>query len=181
MPSVEQPPAGHKTEQPDETSQGKDGDTAGSLTSTAIAASTAKPVTGVAPDVLAPSPEHWPQLLEQLDLRGMVHNIAANMELVSVDGDAMVFVLDSQNASLFNEGHRDKIRAALQNYLGREVSVAIELGEPTGETPAMRSARATHERQQQAVVEIESDPRLQALITRFDGELDRHSITPLES
>jgi DNA polymerase-3 subunit gamma/tau len=30
-------------------------------------------------------------------------------------------------------------------------------------------------------VEIEGDQRLQALINRFDGELDRQSIAPLDS
>ncbi len=33
----------------------------------------------------------------------------------------------------------------------------------------------------QAVAEIEADAQLQALITRFDGELDRASIAPLDS
>lgn len=126
-------------------------------------------------------PQHWPDLLERLGLMGMLQNIAANMELQSVESDSFAFLLDEQNASLFNEGHRDKIRAALQNYLGRQVSVEITLGQPASETPAMRQARANRERQQQAVVEIEEDSRLQALINRFDGELDKQSIAPLDS
>jgi DNA polymerase-3 subunit gamma/tau len=129
---------------------------------------------------LQPAAENWPQLLAQLDLRGMVQNVAANMELVSVAADQLEFVLDSDNASLFNPGQRDKIALALTHYLGRDVAVSITIGQPAGETPAMRQARAARERQQQAVVEIENDPRLQALITRFDGELDIHSIAPLD-
>ena len=126
-------------------------------------------------------PEQWPQLLAQLGLSGMVQNIAANMALHRVAGNEVSFVLDQQNASLFNEGHRQKILLALQNYLGTELSVVITPGEPACETPAMRQARATRERQQQAVAEIEADQRLQALINRFDGELDRQSIAPLDS
>jgi DNA polymerase-3 subunit gamma/tau len=34
---------------------------------------------------------------------------------------------------------------------------------------------------QQAVTEIESDARLQELIVRFDGQLDRSSIAPLDT
>ena len=126
-------------------------------------------------------PEQWPQLLAQLGLTGMVQNIAANMALHSVAGNVISFVLDQQNASLFNDGHRQKILIALQNYQGEELSVVITPGEPACETPAMRQARATRERQQQAVAEIEADQRLQALINRFDGELDRQSIAPLDS
>ena len=110
----------------------------------------------------------------------MVQSIASNMQLVTAEANKLEFVLDADNASLFNDGHREKIRLALQNYLERELSVSITVGKPVGETPAMRQSRALKERQSQAVTEIESDQRLQALITRFDGELDRASISPLD-
>jgi DNA polymerase-3 subunit gamma/tau len=45
----------------------------------------------------------------------------------------------------------------------------------------MIQAKAASERQKQAIEAIESDPRLQALITKFDGQLDRASIAPLDS
>ena len=127
-----------------------------------------------------PSPDNWCQLLPQLGLLGMVQNIASNMQLVSASNGQLDFVLDADNASLFNDGHSDKIRLALQNYFDRELSVSISVGTPPGETPAMRQARAASERQQQAVTEIENDERLQALIAHFDGELDRASIAPLD-
>ena len=127
------------------------------------------------------APERWPQLLEQLGLLGMVYNIASNCELVAVDGDSLSFVLDEGNASLFNEGHSDRIRLALQNYLHRPLSVWIEVGTPPGEPPAMQHARAARERQAEAVAEIERDERLQQLLARFDGELDPGSIAPMDS
>ena len=82
---------------------------------------------------------------------------------------------------LFNPGHAERIRLALQNYFDTPVSVSIEPGRPTGETPAMRLAREREERQREAEAAIESDVRVQQLIQRFDGELDRGSITPLDS
>ena len=45
----------------------------------------------------------------------------------------------------------------------------------------MRLAREREERQREAEAAIESDVRVQQLIQRFDGELDRGSITPLDS
>ncbi len=126
------------------------------------------------------TPENWGQLLPQLGLVGMVHSIASNMALVSSADDQLEFVLDVDNASLFNDGHRDKIRLALQNYFERQLSVSISVGTPAGETPAMCQARAAQERQLRAVAEIEGDQRLQTLITNFDGELDRASIAPLD-
>jgi DNA polymerase III subunit gamma/tau len=124
---------------------------------------------------------NWHQLLEQLGLVGMVYNIASHSELRSASGGSLQFVLDPDNASLFNSGHSDKIRLALEKYFSRPLLLSIAPGKLEGETPAMRRARLGHERQLAAVASIEADPLLQQLISRFDGELDRASITPLDS
>lgn len=126
------------------------------------------------------APQAWPELLAGLGLVGIVYNIASHCVLQEQRDDHFVFVLDQDHASLFNSGHSDKIRLALQNYLSRPVSVSVEPGKPTTETPAQRTARLAAERQREAVQAIEHDPQLQQLIQRFDGELDRSSITPMD-
>lgn len=125
-------------------------------------------------------PENWSNLLEGLGLVGIVYNIASNCELRARTGESLEFVLDSSSSSLFNDSHAGKIRMALENYFGSGLSVTVTPGELTGETPAMINARLTAERQREAEVAIEADPLLQQLIERFDGELDRTSIVPLE-
>ncbi len=127
------------------------------------------------------TPASWHTLLEGLGLAGMVYNIARHSELREVRGAHLQFVLDADNSSLFNDDHARKIRLALENYFNRSLTVEIDLGEPVRETPAMRQARLSRERQQAAVASLEADPVLQNLITRFDGELDRSSITSAES
>ncbi len=127
------------------------------------------------------TPSHWPQLLEALGVVGIVYNIAANSELREVADKRLAFVLDESNATLFNSGHSTKLRLALQNYFATELEVVIEPGPLAGETPAQRSVRLAAERQQRAIEEIESDPLLQQLIERFDGELDRASIAPVDT
>jgi DNA polymerase-3 subunit gamma/tau len=127
------------------------------------------------------APDNWPQLLENLGLVGIVLNIASHCELRSRRSTELEFVLDEAHASLFNESHIDKIRLALENYFGGPLSVSIAPGEVRAETPARRQERLRQERQLEAVAEIEADAQLQSLIARFDGELDRASITPLDS
>jgi DNA polymerase-3 subunit gamma/tau len=122
----------------------------------------------------------WWQLLAALGLTGIVQNIASHCELRQRDGDHLQFVLDRSHAVLFNDSHGEKLRLALQNYFGHPVTVSVELGAPSGETPAMRAQRLAAIRQAEAVVAIEADPQLQALIARFDGELDRSSIHPTD-
>ena len=71
-----------------------------------------------------------------------------------------------------------KVQAPMTKLL--QFPAVMKLMKP-GETPAMVAARAARERQALAVAEIDSDERLQALLTRFDGELDRASIAPTDS
>ncbi len=124
--------------------------------------------------------DSWAEMMGSLGLVGSVANVASNCELRSLDGGELMFVLDSTNAALFNEGHVEKIQLALQNYFDCKVSISITVGDVERETPAMRRERLAQERQQQAVADIECDDVLQGLIERFDGELDRASIMPRE-
>ena len=124
---------------------------------------------------------NWYQLLADLGLAGIVYNIASHCEMRARDDINLHFVLDEDNAALFSEGHTEKLRLALENYFSCALKVVIEAGPVQGETPARRTDRLAQERQQQAVVAIEGDPQLQALISRFDGELDRSSIAPTDA
>jgi len=135
---------------------------------------------GVVCALEALGPGNWHQVLEQLGLGGIVYTIARNCELRGRDGASLQLVLDRDNAALFNKGHSGQIRAALEKYFGQALSVTVEPGDLQGETPARRQARLRQERQQAAVAIIEADPLLQQLIARFDGELDRASITPVD-
>ncbi len=143
------------------------------------ATSTSRIDRSTAPPLVAP--EDWPDLLAKLGLAGLVQNIASHCALHSQQGTDFQFVLDESNLALFNPGHADRIRLALQNYFDTTVSVSIEPGKPATATPAQRGAQRARERQMEAERAIEHDPLLQQLIQRFDGELDRSSITPLDS
>lgn len=125
-------------------------------------------------------PANWHRLLDQLGLGGIVYTIASNSELRRREGATVEFVLDQANAALFNKGHSGKIRAALEKFFATELIVTIEPGEIQAETPAQRLARLRRERQEAAVASMEADPLLRKLIARFDGELDRASITPVD-
>lgn len=127
------------------------------------------------------SSQNWVDLLELLGLAGIVYNVASHCELRAREGDKLQFVLDENNDTLFNEGHSEKLRLALENYFGQGLQVSISAGVVGCETPAQIKERRTVARQAQAVTSIDGDQQLQALITRFDGQLDRQSIMPTDS
>ncbi|GHD30285.1 DNA polymerase III subunit gamma/tau [Parahalioglobus pacificus] len=127
------------------------------------------------------APGGWAQALEQLGLAGIVHNVASHCELRRIEGTELEFVLDQDNATLFNDGHRDKIRLALENFYGQPLTVTIAVAAVMSETPAARRQRLIEERQHQAVSAIQQDALLQQLMQHFDGELDMDSIRPLDT
>ena len=124
--------------------------------------------------------ENWFHLLELLGLAGIVYNIASHCELSKRVENSLEFVLDGAHAALFNDSHSHKLCMALENYFGHSMAVIITPGQCCTETPAMRHQRLVAERQAEAVVAIEGDTQLQALIARFDGELDHSSILPTD-
>jgi DNA polymerase-3 subunit gamma/tau len=129
---------------------------------------------------VALEPARWAELLDQLPLNGILLSVASHCELRQVDGDKVYLVLDEDNASLYNDKHAERIAAAMSDYMQRAISVHIEVGSPRFETPAARAQRMLDERLAQAVKSIESDPRVQLLIDRFEGALDHDSITPIK-
>ncbi|MEM0954505.1 MAG: DNA polymerase III subunit gamma/tau [Pseudomonadota bacterium] len=130
--------------------------------------------------VLPLEPARWPDMLDRLELRGLVYNVASHCELRQVDADQVWFVIDEANASLFNEGHARQIGAALSEYQKRALTVHIEPGLPRYETPAARAQRLLQERQAAALQSIEQDPKVKLLLERFDGSIDRDSVTPIK-
>ncbi len=126
------------------------------------------------------SANNWPTVLEQLGLHGIVYNIASHCELCAHNDTELQFVLDAANASLFSDKHSARIASLLENYFNTTLTVKVELGAVKSETPAMQQARKKKERQNEAVLSIESDEKLRQLIERFDGELLRSSIAPIE-
>ncbi|MEM8660262.1 MAG: DNA polymerase III subunit gamma/tau C-terminal domain-containing protein, partial [Pseudomonadota bacterium] len=124
---------------------------------------------------------NWSHVLEQLGLTGIVYTIANNCAVARCEDDTLSLVLDTDNAALFNAGHTQQIGDALERYFDTKLSLQIEPGDLPSESPAQRQLRLAKERQQTAEAVLEADPVLQKLISRFDGELDRSSITPVDS
>jgi len=125
-------------------------------------------------------PGRWAELLDRVELSGLVYNVASHCELRQVDGDRVYLVLDEQNASLHNDKHAGRIARVLGDHLGRELEVSIELGVPRFETPAKRARRLLDERHAAALVAIESDPKVKLLLERFEGTIDRDSVAPIK-
>ncbi|TXH92799.1 MAG: DNA polymerase III subunit gamma/tau [Pseudomonas sp.] len=131
----------------------------------------AQPASGLAAE--------WLELFRQLGLSGMTGSIAANCTLVERNGDDWLLHLDPAHSALFNTTQQLRLNEALNQHLGRNLKLRIELLRPEQETPAQAAARLRAERQQQAEQAIQADPLVQQMIQQFGATIRADSIEPL--
>ena len=131
----------------------------------------AQPASGLAAE--------WLELFRQLGLSGMTGSVAANCTLVERNGDDWLLHLDPAHSALFNATQQRRLNEALNQHLGRNLKLRIELLRPEQETPAQAAARLRAERQQQAEQAIHADPLVQQMIQQFGATIRADSIEPL--
>ena len=119
----------------------------------------------------------WPQCFSSLGLTGILENVASHCQCVSVTADSAEFVLCSENASLFNSSHVEKLTAALAQAEGVRRRVNIEIGD-VEETPAKWIAKRRALALEEAKRRMQTDEVVIALCQHLDGELLVDSIKP---
>ncbi|MBA1200932.1 DNA polymerase III subunit gamma/tau [Pseudomonas capeferrum] len=133
----------------------------------------ARPATGLA--------LQWLELFPQLPISGMTGNIAANSTLMAAEGDTWLLHLDPAQGALFNSTQQRRLNDALNQHLGRTLTLNIELVRPEQETPAQAAARKRAERQREAEESIESDPLIQQMIRQFGATVRQDTIAPVDA
>ena len=124
-------------------------------------------------------PEHWPALYARLGFGGVVGNIAAHCVLVERKGDSLSFILDENNASLYNETYANRMQQHLTVALNCPVTVSIMIAQITGESPAMFRERVRSDQKQQATRELQNDPNIRLLVEHFGATLDLDSVASM--
>ncbi len=121
----------------------------------------------------------WLSVFSQLNVTGIVANVLANMELVSVTGNEIQFKLDVNQSAVFSPDMNVKLEAALEDYFSQAVKVTIEIAEVNVETPALLGQRLRAEEKQKTIDEFTQDDIVQELVSRFSGSVVTESIEPI--
>lgn len=121
----------------------------------------------------------WPGLVARLRLGGMAGMLAKQCELKSWEGDILEFHVPEEHRHLTDKSYQDKLKDAVSKYFGREIRLAIGVGQVAGMTPAQVETREKQARQADAIASIESDPLVRELVETFDGQIIESSIKPL--
>ncbi len=121
----------------------------------------------------------WMSVFSQLSVTGIVANVLANMELVSLTGNEIQFKLDVNQSAVFSPDMIVKLEAALEDYFSELVKVTIEIAEVNVETPALLGQRLRAEEKQKTIDEFIQDDIVQELVSRFSGSVVIDSIEPI--
>ncbi len=134
---------------------------------------------GVIPSGDRDSVPPWPELLEQLDLRGISRALAMHCSWGGFTGDRLVLRLERSHAHLRNRSVEQRMEQAFSRVLGRKLSLAIEVvGEAIADTPAELADQSRARQQEEAEQSIARDPTVRALQDLFDAEVVPDSIQP---
>ena len=121
----------------------------------------------------------WPQLVDQLGLKGMTRELAQHSACQSLVDGLLVLNLPATHRQLLMPASEQRLAQALSEKMRAPIRVRFDVVEQVGVTAAVLKKEAAVERQNNAVAAIESDPIVQELIDVFDAKLIDGSIRPL--
>lgn len=124
-------------------------------------------------------PQHWLGVYQALNVRGVLQSTASNCVLLERQGTDLVFALDQDKGSLYDESHPRRLADLLRDYFAAPVQVSIRIQPlPAGvETPAAWGERQRREAREAAIQRLRDDPLVQQLQKEFDATLDLESVT----
>jgi DNA polymerase-3 subunit gamma/tau len=147
----------------------------GKLTVPPVSKSIAPPASSLQADNVG-TPVPWRELIARLNLKGMVAELAANCSVKSWQGDSVLLILSEDCPQL--AAFEARLAEALTKYAGKSITLKIEIGKPSAETPAQTVVRQAEETQQAAVQSIQQDGLVRALQEKFDAEVIVDSVRP---
>jgi DNA polymerase-3 subunit gamma/tau len=116
--------------------------------------------------------ERWYAMVNQLSLGGVAKMIAEHSIPSSFSESAITLLLSGEHDTLLNDAQVQNLQRGLSELVGKNISVRVEVGEPTSETPSQRKMRLRAERQAEAEAAMREDATVQSLLEDFDGKLE---------
>ncbi|HSS70834.1 MAG TPA: DNA polymerase III subunit gamma/tau [Casimicrobiaceae bacterium] len=152
-------------------------------TPTSTVASPAAPVpadtTPRAAGAITPEVTDWPAFVASIKLTGIALQLAGQTELKSINGNEFRLAVPEAARHLTDKPYADKLKAALEQTLGKRVRINFEFGTEGGETLSAQEKRERAARQAKTEAAFRDDPFVQDVLSRFDARIKPDSIKPL--
>ncbi len=126
-------------------------------------------------------PEHWRQILSEIEVSGMPLQLGRNCIIHSVSKDEVHLHLDPEYETLGSPRSRERLREKMSLYAQGEVQLKVTIPEksPQG-TPAMLDKQAEEDKLNEARNSIADDPVVAEIVAKFDAEVSTGSIRPVD-
>ena len=118
------------------------------------------------------SAEEWLELVPRLPADGLSANILGNCNLLRAAAGVLHLRLNEAHSAVYKEELIPRMEAVLAKFFRQTVTLKIEVGAATGETPSRHSRRREAERLARLKNEVAQDHKVQQLINHFAGELN---------
>jgi DNA polymerase-3 subunit gamma/tau len=113
----------------------------------------------------------WPELVRELPVAGAARELARNAELQRREGNAFELAVPKAKSYLAERGYTDKLKTALEQHLGANVSLKVSVGETAGTSAAALEANEREARRAAAAQAVHSDGFVKDLVNLFDGKV----------
>jgi len=113
--------------------------------------------------------DKWSYLVEQMPLAGLLKQLVLHASFSKNNGQ-VTLEIDNSQAHLLNESAKKQLLDALHHTLGEQVEIEIVLGNPA-QTPYSLQQEIVAMREAYAHEVLESDEKIQALLSMFDASI----------
>jgi len=118
----------------------------------------------------------WAKLAGQLAVTGVARELARNAELARYENGLFELVVPKSMPHLADKGYQEKLRAALEQQLGRPARLRVVAGEVRGASAAALEASDRDKRRAEAAQTVNGDGFVQDLVNLFDARVVDSSI-----
>jgi DNA polymerase-3 subunit gamma/tau len=121
----------------------------------------------------------WPAFIVGMKLSGIALQLAAQTELKAIAGNELVLAVPEASRHLTDKAYADKLKAALDEALGRRVRLRFDIGGASTASLAVIEKRERAESQSKTEAAFRDDPFVQDVLARFDARIKPDSIKPV--
>ena len=126
-----------------------------------------------------PEISDWPAFVASMKLSGIALQLAGQTELRALNGNEFTLAVPEAARHLTDKAYADKLKAALEQTLGKRVRLVFEFVAESGETLSAQEKRERAARQAKSEAAFRDDPFVQDVLSRFDARIKPDSIKPV--
>lgn len=114
----------------------------------------------------------WLKVSNALHLNGLTRVLAKNCTFEHWEGNTITLMLDKTQHTCLNASRKTQIEQALQQCLGKEIQLQIEVGQGASPSPARLEKQAKKAHHENAIRTIKEDEHVQTIIQTFGANIE---------